>query len=208
MRIVLVAVPGAGKSTIMKAAQKLKPDIKIVNFGDQMLKIAKERYGIQDRDEMRKRLSLEAYQALQEEAAKEIASFSGDLLIDTHASVKMARGFYPGLPDRVAELLKPDVILLLEFDPQVVLQRRLKDISLKAPETTAVGSVSIPRAGRDLETPEEVELQQQVNRGYAIAAANAARCAVKVLNLRTPEKRPFEHAEIGAQVILELLKTP
>jgi adenylate kinase len=118
MKIVLVAVPGSGKTTIMNFVKQKLPDVKIVNYGDVMFEIAKQRFGIQHRDEMRKKIPVDEYRKIQEEAAEYIASLSGDVIIDTHASIKIMGGYYPGLPDRVISKLKPDVILLVEFDPK------------------------------------------------------------------------------------------
>jgi adenylate kinase len=194
MRIVVLAVPGGGKTTIMRYVQMKKPDVTIVNFGDYMFKAAQELYGVKDRDEMRKKLPPEDYIKLQEIAAREISNIPGDVLIDTHASIKIGGGYYPGLPDDIVKLMKPHYLILFEFNPDVVLSRRMKDM----------GGV---RTGRDVETPEEIEQQQQVNRLFAAAAANAARAVLRIVNLRFPEKHPYEHAEVGAEEILKILKT-
>jgi adenylate kinase len=90
--------------------------------------------------------------------------------------------------------MKPHYLILFEFNPDVVLSRRIKDI----------GGV---RTGRDMEASEEIEQQQQVNRLFAAAAANAARAVLRIVNLRFPEKHPYEHAEVGAEEILKILRT-
>ena len=132
VRIVVVAVPGAGKTTILKKLLEKVPDLKVVNFGDYMFEEAKKGFGISDRDEMRRKLKPRNYKLLQEKAAEAIAKLDGDLIIDTHAVIKTSFGYYPGLPSRVAEILNPDAIVVLEFRPEDILQRRLKD--LKAEE--------------------------------------------------------------------------
>lgn len=190
MKIVIVALPGSGKTTILNFVKQKLPDVKIVNYGDVMLEIAKKRFGIQHRDEMRKKIPVDEYRKVQEEAAEYIASLTGDVIIDTHASIKIGGGYYPGLPDRIISKLKPDVILLLEYDPKVILERRKKD----------------PDRFRDLESEEEIEMHQQANRYYAFAAANAGESTVHVLNFRgKPESRPFEHAEVAAEYIVNLI---
>jgi len=197
LKIVVVAVPGGGKTTIMNYVRKRKPDVVVVNFGDYMLDIAKMRFGVRDRDEMRRKIPIDQYRAIQEEAARRIAELKGDILIDTHAAIKKPEGFYPGLPDYIVSLMKPDVILLFEFDPQIVLQRRMKDIR---------GEGATIRTGRDIESIEEIEAHQQANRYFAFAAANASGCTVKIVNLRFKESKPFEHAEIGAEEIVKLME--
>lgn len=190
MRIILVAVPGSGKTTIMGYVRKKVPDVQIVNFGDVMLEISKKKYGITDRDEMRKKIPVEEYRKVQEEAAEYIASLPGDVLVDTHASIKIMGGYYPGLPDRVVSKLKPDAIVLIEYDSKDILERRKGD----------------PTRFRDQETEEEIEMHQMANRYYAFAAANAAECTVHIINFRgRPQSRPFEHAEIAADFIANLI---
>ncbi|MCS7112742.1 MAG: adenylate kinase [Nitrososphaerota archaeon] len=197
MKIVVVAAPGGGKTTIMNYVKKRKPDVVIVNFGDYMFDIAKMRFGIEDRDEMRRKIPVDQYRSIQEEAARRIAELKGDVLIDTHAAIKKPEGFYPGLPDYIVSIMKPDVILLFEFDPHTILQRRMKDIR---------GEGSTLRTGRDLESAEEIEAHQQANRYFAFAAANASGCTVKIVDLRFKESHPFEHAEVGAEEIIKLLE--
>ncbi len=190
MRIILVAVPGGGKTTIMNYVKKKLPDVQIVNFGDVMLEISRKKYGIENRDDMRKKIPVEEYRKVQEEAADRIASLPGDVIVDTHASIKMSGGYYPGLPDRVAARLKPDAIVLVEYDPKDVLERRRGD----------------PTRFRDVETEEDVEMHQMANRYYAFAAANAAECTVHILSFKgRPQSRPFEHAEMAADYIVNLL---
>jgi adenylate kinase len=190
MRAVLVALPGSGKTTIMNYIKEKLPDVKIVNFGDIMFELAKKKFGIQHRDEMRKRIPVEEYRRLQEEAAEYIASMPGDVIVDTHASIKMGGGYYPGLPDRVAAKLKPDAIVLIEYDPQEIIKRRAGD----------------PTRARDVESEEEVEMHQMANRYYAFAAASAAESVVHVINFRgRPQKRPFEHTEIAGEYVIKLI---
>jgi adenylate kinase len=197
LKIVVVAVPGGGKTTIMNYVRRRKPDVVVVNFGDYMFDIARMLFGVKDRDEMRRKIPVDQYRAIQEEAARRIAELKGDILIDTHAAIKKPEGFYPGLPDYIVSLMKPDVILLFEFDPQIVLQRRMKDIR---------GEGAAIRAGRDIESVEEIEAHQQANRYFAFAAANASGCTVKIVNLRFKESKPFEHAEVGAEEIVKLME--
>ena len=207
MRVIVIAVGGGGKSTTLQLVQRKMADVRVVNFGDYMFNLAREAYGVKDRDEMRRLLSLKDYRGLQEKAAVEIARLSGDIVIDTHTSVKSSFGYYPGLPSNIVKLLKPDAIVLLEYDPQVVMKRRGMDLEIAESEVTEVGTIRAPRLKREVEGPEEIELHQQMNRYFAVAAAHEARCYVKVINLRYPESKPFEHAVKGAEEVITLIKS-
>jgi adenylate kinase len=192
VKIILVAVPGSGKSTTLKYVKEMLPDVNIVNYGDYMLEVAKKNYGITNRDDMRKKLPVEEYRKVQEIAAEEIAKLPGDVIIDTHASIRVQGGFYPGLPDRIITKLRPDAIILMEFNPKDILERRAKDTGLR---------------DREEETPESIELHQLANRYYAFAAANAGESSVYILDFRNkPQSKPFEHAEIAARFIVDLIK--
>lgn len=206
MKMVLAAVPGAGKSTIMQLVRKELPDTKIVGFGDIMIDIAMRDYNLTDRDAMRKKLSPEEYRATQEKAASEISKFKGNVIIDTHTSIKTPKGYYPGLPDGLTQLIHPESIVLLEFDPNSILKRRKGDIQLKTEKTTTIGTTVKPRRGRELESLDEIERQQQFNRYFAAAAANSARCSVKIVDLRFEEQRPFDHANIAAIELIAIMK--
>lgn len=207
VKVIVVAVPGAGKSTTLQLLKRMKPDVKIVNFGDYMFEIAKEKYNIKDRDEMRKKLNLEEYRQLQLEAAKRIAKVKGDVVIDTHLAIKTPRGYYPGLPTEVARLLSPDVVVTIEMNPSIILERRLKDLRLRKPVTTEVGTIRYPRVKRDIESEEEIELHQLMNRYFSIVVANETRATVKIINLKNViQRKPFEHAEITAKELFKLFK--
>lgn len=196
VRVVVVAVPGAGKSTILKKVMEKVPTLKIVNFGDYMFEEAKKSLGISDRDEMRKKISPMDYKDLQEKAASEIAKLEGDLMIDTHAAIKTPFGYYPGLPSRVAEILKIDAIVVLEFRPEDILQRRMKDLKTE----------STQRRIREIEHAEEIQEHQNVGREFAAAAANHVCCYLLCLKFLEPQKYPYQHAEEAAAAIADLIK--
>ncbi|RLG02233.1 MAG: adenylate kinase [Thaumarchaeota archaeon] len=196
VRIVVVAVPGAGKTTILKKLLEKVPDLKVVNFGDYMFEEARKGFGISDRDEMRRKLKPRDYKLLQERAAEAIARLDGDLIIDTHAVIKTSFGYYPGLPSRVAEILNPDAIVVLEFRPEDILQRRLKD--LKAEE-------GVKRV-REIERVEDVQEHQELGREMAMAAANHVCCYLTCLRYLEPQKYPYQHAEEAASALAEIVE--
>ena len=113
-----------------------------------------------------------------------------DMIIDTHTSVKTPRGFFPGLSEVTAHMIKPDVIVFLEYRPRDIAARRKKDKSRR----------------RDNDSEELLEAHQESSKQFAFEAAEHVEAAVKVINLRYPEKRPFEHARKAAEEIVKLFK--
>ena len=196
VRVVVVAVPGAGKSTILKKLLEKVPGLKVVNFGDYMFEEAKKALGISDRDEMRKKIQPMEYKGLQEKAAAAISKLDGDLIIDTHAAIKTPYGYYPGMPSKVVETLGPDAIVVLEFRPEDILQRRMKD--LQATEGQ--------RRIREMEAEEEVQEHQLIAREFAAAAANHVCCYLVRLKFMHPQKYPYQHAEEAANALADLVK--
>lgn len=193
MIAIVTALPGSGKTTTLKKLVEILPEISVVNYGDLMFEEASRHYGIVHRDEMRKSLGLREYQRLQRLAAEKISSMK-NIVVDTHSVIKTPFGYYPGLPGEAVRTMAPDLIVFIECRPEDILSRRLKDL------TSGVD--------RKRETPslQEIEQDQQVGKQFVTAAANAAACYLKIVSLTYPESRPFEHAEVAAQQIAEVIK--
>ncbi|MEM5869751.1 MAG: adenylate kinase [Candidatus Aenigmatarchaeota archaeon] len=190
MKILVTAVPGGGKSTVLEYVKKMLPKAKIVTAGDLYLEIASKKYGIRDRDELRKKLTLEQQREIQEKVAKKIGKMKDKVLfINTHVTIKTPYGYFHALSEKTMKLMKPDMIILLEFDPKDVLKRRIKDKNRK----------------RDIETLQEIEEHQTVNRTVALDVASVFECPVKIIDLRFKEKKPFEQAIKGAEEIVKLV---
>ncbi|MEM2910121.1 MAG: adenylate kinase [Nitrososphaerota archaeon] len=191
--VVVVAVPGAGKTTILKKLKEIMPSISVINFGDLMLEEASKIFGLMDRDEMRKKIVLEDYRNLQLRAAETIASRDDEaVVVDTHAAISTPYGYYPGLPPEVVRTLSVDLIVVLEFRPEDILARRERDRE------------SVRK--RELDSIEKIEEHQNVSRMFAIAAANEAKCHLKLLRYYHPQEYPFQHAIEGAKEIANLVR--
>ncbi len=191
MKIVVLAVPGAGKSTILKMVKQKIKNCEIVNVGDYVLEYAKKKFGVRHRDEIRKKLNLRQERQAQLYAYRKISKIKADvLLVDTHASIKTEEGYFPGFSEVTAEILKPDAIILLEFPPKDIIKRRKADKKRK----------------RDIETEQEVEFHQQLNRMFAIAAASQVQASVIIIRFNKPQKIPYEHAKQAADKIVKIIK--
>ncbi len=154
--IVLVGVPGCGKSSILKEVEAL---VQVVNYGDQMLAVG-AREGL-NRDKLRKLPVLEQREIGIKAAKKIMAEKKGTILIDTHALIRTDVGFCPGLPAEVLEILSPSALAWIECKPSLIIERRASDVSRK----------------RDLESEEELRLHQELVRSY-LAACSAATGAI------------------------------
>ena len=155
--VVVTGVPGVGKSTVMAGASEA--GYGSVNFGDMMFKVAQTE-GVVDRDQMRK-LPIVEQQRLQRLAGERIAAM-GDVVVDTHASIRTAQGFMPGLPEWTLRAMAPAIIVLVEATPAEIAGRRAKD----ATRQRDAGNVA---------------LHQEVNRAFAAASAVMVGATVAII---------------------------
>ena len=160
--IVVTGIPGVGKTTVMKNAAE-GMDIEFVTFGTVMLEIAIETGLVQNRDEMRK-LTLEQQKDLQIKSAEKIASM-GNVILDTHCTIKTPKGYLPGLPEWVIKKLKPTAIVVVEADPEEIYNRRAGDKT----------------RNRDPDTKEQIDEHQMINRAAAMAYATLSGSTVKIV---------------------------
>lgn len=188
VKVIVLAVPGAGKTTILKKLSELRTDLRVVNFGDLMFEVAVERHGLRSRDEMRTRIEMGEYRRIQELAAYRIGGMSGGIIVDTHAAIKTPYGYYPGIPGAVISKIDPNSIVFLEFRPEDIAARRAKDEATRA-------------RSRGIESAEEIEEHQRLSMAFAIAAANAASCYFVRLSFRYAEAYPYQHVEDAAAAI-------
>lgn len=125
--IIVMGLPGAGKTTVLKG---LKTDYNIQNYGDLMFEVEKEKFGIKDRDEMRK-LSTEKQKQVQKIIYERLSKETDKFILDTHCSVNTPNGFLPGVPYEYLKMLKVDGLVLITADPEEVAARRANDPSRK-----------------------------------------------------------------------------
>jgi adenylate kinase len=195
MKLVLTAVPGAGKSTICNHLKEKNKDLIIANYGDYIIKIAEEMFPnkIKKREDVRK-IPRKEYKDLQIQAAYELNKIKGNIIIDTHLSLKTPTGFYPGLIPTTLEILNPDIIVILEFNPRDVIKRRELDRKRGI------------RNSRDNETEKEIIIHQKINRIYGISYSARIQSYLKIIDLTWKQKYNFEHTEFAVNEINKLLK--
>ncbi len=158
--IIVMGLPGAGKTTVLKG---LDTDYKILNYGDLMLEIEKEKFGVKDRDDMR-RLPIEKQKEAQRLVYEKLSKMEGKIILDTHCSVSTPKGFFPGVPLDYLKMLKVDALVLITADVEEVAKRRTED----------------PTRKRDVD---DVALHDQMNRAYlATYSAATGAPAVVIMN--------------------------
>ncbi len=167
-RVIITGVPGVGKTTVVNGALKILEEegkrYNILNFGTTMFEVAQKEGTVRDRDEMRK-LDRESQKRLQKLAAQKLAKAKGNIIIDTHASIKTPAGYLAGLPEWVLKELMPDTIVLVETNEDQILLRRLTD------ETRT----------RDLEGSYGIAEHQQFNRAIAAGYSMMTGCTIRYI---------------------------
>jgi adenylate kinase len=127
--IVVMGLPGAGKTTVLKEAVK-DTSFKIVNYGDAMFEVALKEGLVSDRDQMRK-LPFERQKEIQKKAAEKLSKEKGDVLLDTHCSIKTKYGYLPGLPHNILKELNPKALVLIVAPAKDITRRRNEDLTRK-----------------------------------------------------------------------------
>lgn len=131
-RIVVVGIPGVGKTTIVSSVKNALEEkgVKTIlaEFGKIMLEEA-NKLNIKNRDEIR-RLSISEQKKLQNLAAEKISKIKAEVvIIDTHLFINTQEGYYPGLPFDLLNNLKPTNLILITANPEEIYHRRQNDSS-------------------------------------------------------------------------------
>ena len=126
----MVGIPGVGKTTLLsKMVDIIKnhdKSVSVISFGTLMFDIAKKN-GLNDRDELRK-LPVSEQHRLQKIVAEQIAAQTEQVvIIDTHAFISSAEGYYPGLPEHVLKIIQPTHFVSVSAKPEEIYNRRMTD---------------------------------------------------------------------------------
>jgi adenylate kinase len=169
--IIVTGIPGVGKTTVLNKAADIASQeytVEIVNYGSIMFETALSSGSVENRDQMRL-LPPEKQRNIQKNAAETIAKKAAQrkvLIVDTHMLIATPEGYLPGLPEWVITILKPDVLVLVEAEPESISSRRSKD------ETRT----------RDQDSPIEIDTHQNLCRAAASALAVLTGATVKIVN--------------------------
>lgn len=139
--IIVTGIPGTGKTTVCNVVEKLAKnaglEVNVINYGTAMVEILQKYEKEMERDTMRK-TDINFQRKLQRETAgavlEKVGRLGGITIIDTHMSIKTLEGYLPGLPSHVLQLLKPEMFVLVEAQPNEISSRRMKDTTRKRDE--------------------------------------------------------------------------
>lgn len=155
LRVIVVGIPGVGKTTVVQGVVTGLAGAKLVTFGTLMFEAAKSLKWVKDRDEMRK-MPVERQKRLQRIAATQIAGMKGKaVLVDTHLFIRTPEGFWPGLPFEVVRAMKPTHLVLVIATPDEIAKRRSAD----------------PTRARDEVTPEGLREELDIARSFLTVAS-------------------------------------
>lgn len=186
--VMITGIPGVGKSTITRLALKrTRAKFRLVNFGDLMFEEAVEAGLVKHRDEMRK-LDPKTQRELQLKAAQKIVEIAREepVLLDTHATISTPVGYLLGFPREVIEVINPNFIVIIEATPSEILGRRLRDL----------------KRDRDVETEEQIERHQDLNRAAAVSYAMHSNALIKIIE--NHEDKGLEEAVNELVQVLDL----
>ncbi len=164
--IIVMGLPGAGKSTVLSAAKET--DCKIVNYGDLMFEIASKSVGIKTRDEIRK-MDTKTQKKVQSEVGKALSKMDAKLILDTHCSISTPKGYLPGLPFSLLSQLKVQFLVLVTAPAKEISERRSSD-------KTRI---------RDPESSESLSEHESINRSYLAAYSCLTGAPALIIHNRT-----------------------
>ena len=182
--IIVTGIPGTGKTTVCGFVEKLAKNagvqVTVINYGTVMMSILQKSGRHMERDAMR-RDSVDFQRSLQRQVAEVVTEktrqLSGVTIIDTHMSIRTPEGYFPGLSTNNLDILKPDMLVLVEAQPSEISSRRMKDASRK----------------RDVAV--EASVKEELAFSRTIAGACAVFISVPVKVVMNTEGKPEEAAK-------------
>jgi len=188
--LIVTGIAGTGKTTVCGFLEKLATnagvEVNVMNYGTVMMGILQKSGTSMERDAMRKD-SVDFQRKLQRQVAETIAeNIRGSraiTIIDTHMAIKTPEGYFPGLSSNNLQLLKPDMLVLVEAKPNEIFCRRMKD------------------AARKRDTAVEEAVREELAFSRAVASACAVLMGIPVKVVVNAEGK----AEEAAKEILNVL---
>jgi adenylate kinase len=164
---IVTGTPGAGKTSILL---KAGAGYKVVSIGTQMSEIAKKAGLVNNRDEMRS-MRVRQIEDLRLKACEGINMMKGNIIIDTHASIKNKERYVPGFSvEELDSLSGLKAFVYVDSKAHEIIIRRARDLTRH----------------REIETVEELDQQREIN--ISLISAYAAHKNVPIYMIRNPER--------------------
>jgi len=129
--ILVTGTAGAGKTTILTRLSELNGNkIRVLNMGTEMLEIAKDKFNVTDRDQLRA-MDDKSVIAVRNAIMQKVIESKEDTIIDTHASVKQGRRYRPGFSIDELEKIRISAIIYIDTTSEEVLERSFSDSTRK-----------------------------------------------------------------------------
>lgn len=185
----LFGTPGAGKTTVLSGVK----GVKAVTIGTEMFKIYSKRFGIKDRDMIRKRavFNIKVDAQIRSTVLKIAAKKPGTVVLDTHASLKTKDGYYPGLSLADFDTLKrvAKAIIYIDSPNKDILERRALDKTRKREDTGCI----------------ECEIDQHRSINLSFTAIYSIRLGVPIFMIMNRNKQ-LKQAQKRMQEIIKSIK--
>jgi adenylate kinase len=133
--LVVMGLPGVGKSSILKGALEGR-DIKVINYGDVAIDVAKRRKLSTDRDALIS-LPVKEHLDLQDAVVAQLKD-TPKTILDTHAVLKRRpSGYIPGLTPSLFKKVTIDALVFIDAPSDEIAKRRQADPARTRPAMSA-----------------------------------------------------------------------
>ena len=145
MKIVILGIPGVGKSSVVDGViTSINIKIDKIRWGDLVFEIAEQEGLVHDRDDIRK-LSKSVQNKLQVKVVNKINELSSNanVIIETHSAIKTPSGFLPGLTLDFLKQLNPSLFVVIEAKAENIFKRRKLDSSRKRDDDKDIEEIQL-----------------------------------------------------------------
>ena len=133
--LIVMGLPGVGKSSVLKSMKERHPSVELINYGDLLFSAAKKQFNLPDRDRIVD-LPMKEHAAIQREAILQIKGGKNTIL-DTHAVLKKPSGFLPGLAPELLSKKEIEGFVFIDAPTKDIIERRTGDPARTRPEMSA-----------------------------------------------------------------------
>ncbi len=186
--VIVTGTPGAGKTSIVDGVIKEGGRIKYktVSMGTEMNNLAVKKRLVKNRDEIRK-LHPKTIEKLRGEALVKISKMNGNLILDTHATVKSANRYVPGFSSREIGILSGlKAFVYIDSEATDIIIRRARDRNRT----------------RDVDNIEELKQQREINLSLIASYSIQSEVPVPIFIIENRENK-LEQAIAQAKDIIQ-----